>query len=99
MDKPRIYVDFNEMVTEDIVLLSKDDTKMDSQGNLITFYEGMPVSIYTDDASDNGETDNLIAEGIVIKQDLSKYSPGWQQVKWCCRIDLNSIIHESDLQN
>lgn len=96
MDKARVYVDFNEMVDYDIVLLSKDDTKIDSQGNVITFYEGMPVSIYMDDIGDNGEVDNLIAEGIAIKQDLSNY-PNWQHVKWCCRIDSNGIINESDL--
>ncbi|MDE7477528.1 MAG: hypothetical protein K2M91_06215 [Lachnospiraceae bacterium] len=35
MDKARIYVDLNEMVTEDIVLLSKDDTKTDSEDSLL----------------------------------------------------------------
>ena len=70
MDKPRVYVDLNEMVTDGIVLLSKDDTKADSMGNIITFYEGMPVSLYSDDESDSGETDNLIFEGTAIKYDL-----------------------------
>lgn len=37
MDKARIYVDFNEMVDPNTVLLSKDDIKTDSQGNEITF--------------------------------------------------------------
>lgn len=32
MDKARVYVDLNEMVTDDIVLLSKDDAKADSYG-------------------------------------------------------------------
>lgn len=49
LDIPRIYVDLNEMVTEDIVLLSKEDTKMDSEGNIITFYHKMPILIYSDD--------------------------------------------------
>lgn len=97
MDKARIYVDLNERVTEDIFLLSKDDTKTDSQGKIVVFYDKMPVSIYSDDASDTGETDNLLAEGIAIKHDLKKY-PCWEHVKWCVRIDLNSLIHESDLK-
>ena len=97
MNKARIYVDFNEMVDDNTVLLSKEDTDMDSQGNIVTFYEGMPVSIYSDDLDDEGEEDNLIAEGIAIQLDLSKY-PGWQHVKWCCRIDVSSIMHESDLK-
>ena len=81
MDKARIYVDFNEMVDDNTVLLSKEDTKVDSEGNTITFHEGMPVSIYTDDEDENGEKDNLIAEGVAIQLDLSDYS-GWQHVKW-----------------
>lgn len=97
LDQPRIYVDLNEMVTEDIALLSKEDTKTDSEGNLVTFYDKMPVLIYSDDASDAGETDHLLAEGTAIKYDLRAY-PVWKHVKWCVHIDWNSLIHESDLQ-
>ena len=96
MDKARIYIDFNEMVTDDIVLLSKDDVKVDSQGNIVTFYEEMPVSIYSDDASLTGEQDHLLAEGVAMKYDLSNY-PNWRHVKWCVRIDWNSLMHESDI--
>ena len=97
MDKARVYVDLNEMVADDIVLLSKDDTKTDSMGGKITFYEGLPVSLYSDDASNSGETDNLIFEGIAVKYDLKSY-PEWQHVKWCVRIDWNSLMHESDMK-
>lgn len=97
MDKARIYVDFNEMVDYNTVLLSKNDTKIDSQGNEITFFEGMPVSIYMDDVDENGKVDNLIAEGIAIKKDQNKY-PGWKYAKWGCRIDSNGIRNESDLR-
>ena len=96
MEKARVSVDLNEMVTDDIVLLSKDDAKFDSMGSIITFYEGLPVSLYSDDASNSGETDNLIFEGTAIKYDLKSY-PGWQHVKWCVRIDWNSLMHESDM--
>lgn len=98
MNKPRIYVDLNEMVTSDIVLLSKEDTEVDSEGTVITFYEGMPINIYSDDLSDNGEVDNIIAEGVATQLDLSNY-PNWQHVKWCCKIDLNSMRHESEEEN
>ncbi|WP_297871506.1 hypothetical protein [uncultured Oscillibacter sp.] len=96
MEKPRVYVDLNEMVTDDIVLLSKDDAKADSSGGILTFYEGMPVSLYSDDAAPGGETDNLIFEGTAIKYDLKRY-PAWRHVKWCARIDWNSLMHESDM--
>lgn len=95
MDEVRIYVDFNEMVTEDIVLLSKHDTKTDSAGQLVTFYDGMPVNIYMDDESADGKPDPLIAEGIAIQYDLSAY-PNWSHVKWCCQINEKGIRNESD---
>ena len=97
MDKAQVYVDLSEMVADDITLLSRDDTKADSMGNIITFYEGLPVSLYSDDASDSGETDNLIFEGTAIKYDLKSY-PEWRHVKWCVRIDWNSLMHESDMK-
>ena len=97
MDKARIYVDLNEMVTDNIVLLSKYDTKVDNRDGIITFYEGMPVSLYSDDMSDSGEIDNLIFEGIAIKYDLNNY-PSWRHVKWCAHIDRNSFMHESDMR-
>ena len=94
INKARIYVDFNEMVTEDIVLLSKEDKKEDFQGKTVTFYEGKPVRIYSDDVSDQGP-DRLIADGIAVRYDLSEY-PYWSHVKWCCRIDEKGIYHESE---
>jgi len=58
----------------------------------------MPVSIYSDDFSDDGEIDNLVAEGIAIKRDLSNLPPNRPYAKWCCHIDSNGILHESDLK-
>lgn len=55
MNKARIYIDFNEMVTEDIILLSRDNSKTGSQGNIVIFYDQMPVSIYSDDVGSGPE--------------------------------------------
>ena len=85
------------MVADNVWLLSKEDTKIDSAGNIVAFYEGMPVSVWSDDANDDGEIDNLIAEGVAIKYDLSDI-PQWQHVKWCFRAGFENIIHESDLE-
>ena len=94
MDKPKIPVDFNELAGN-IVLLSQSDTKADSDGNLITLHEGMWVTVYDEDEED-GQPDNLIAEGIVVLNPLVKEHPAWAHVKWCCRIDQNGIKHESE---
>lgn len=97
MSKPRICVDFNEMVTADVVLLSKDDSKLDSAGNEIVFYDGMPVDIYMDDLGDDGRPDDLVASGMAVPYDLSG-CPGWAHVKWCCKIDADGIRNQSDIE-
>ena len=95
MDKPRIPVDFNELAGN-IVLLSQGDTKTDAEGNLISFHEGMAIRVYEEN-EENGEPDNLIADGIAILNPLIKEHPAWAHVKWCCRIDTNGIRYESEL--
>lgn len=90
MDKARVYVDFNEVVEKNIVLLSKDDWKLDSQGNRVCFKEGMSISLY----SDNREDSYILAEGTVIKYDLQNF-PSWKQVKWCCRFEIIGLLNKS----
>ena len=43
MKEPRIYVDFNEMIEDDLVLLSKTDIKLDSAGKRIELLAGAKV--------------------------------------------------------
>jgi hypothetical protein len=94
-DLPLLYVDFNEMVEPNLVLLSAGDTKNDRFGALVQLREGMPIRIYSDDESADGKPDNLIAQGTVEKNKAT----GWSShVKWCCRIDSNGINHESSLK-
>lgn len=91
---PRICVDFNEMLEPDLVLLSKNDTKLDSSGTLVSFYEGMPVAIYNEDRNDQDIRDDLIADGIVEKNIASQE---WaKSAKWCCRISSDGIRNETD---
>jgi hypothetical protein len=93
MDRPRLYIDFNEMLESDLYLLSKADIKIDSSGNAITLHEGMRVHVYMDDADASGQPDNVIADGTVERNSMG----GWAaQVKWCCRIDAHGFRHESD---
>jgi hypothetical protein len=94
MDKPRFSVDFCEMLADmRTVALSRDDTRKDSEGNIVRFYEGMSVSIYSSDNLDeNGNIDNLLAEGIVVKSDAHK------NIKWWCKINEKGIEYESDIK-
>jgi hypothetical protein len=44
----RVYVNFNDMLSEKIVLLSSEDIKTDSEGNVVTFTEErQSASIWT----------------------------------------------------
>ncbi|MCV9933987.1 hypothetical protein OIU80_17025 [Flavobacterium sp. LS1R47] len=90
--KSRIYVDFNEMIDFDLVLLSQKDKKLNSVGVEVELREGMEIAIYMDDEQPNGFKDNLIASGIVERN----HSNLFEIAKWCCRIDENGIQHESD---
>ncbi len=95
MSRARLYVDFNELIESNLVLLSKGDTKLSSTGETVVLREGMPIEVCSDDVGDNGETDNLIACGVVERNTKT----GWAcDVKWCCRIDGNGIRPESDLK-
>src|SRR5579859_3891796 len=91
---PRLYVDFNELLAPDLVLLSQHDTKVDANGDVIQLYEGLAVSIFDHDVGADGKPDKLVVTGIVERN----RSEGWaKQVKWCCRISPEGIRHESDM--
>jgi len=88
-DRPRIYVDFNEMLDKDLVLLARADSKTDSSGQEVQLFEGMPVHLYSDDVEPHDAI--LIADG-KVEQNVDT---GWSaEVKWCCRIDAVGIREE-----
>jgi len=95
-EKPIIYVDFNEMVEPDLVLLSQKDFKKDKDGNDIHLVEGMLISVYMDDEDINGKQDDLIANGVIELNTAKDWS---SHIKWCCRIDERDICNESDVKN
>ena len=78
MKENRIYVGFNEMIEDNLVLLSKNDVKKDSNGNEIELKEGMRIKIYMDDENEFNETDNLIANRTV---ELNKYGSWTEAAK------------------
>jgi hypothetical protein len=93
MALPRIRVDFNEWVEEDLFLLSKTDTRLDDKGDSVRLTEGLRVQIFEPDTDSEGKVSlQLVAEGICT---LNTTSIGWTQgVKWCCRIEGVGIRHE-----
>jgi hypothetical protein len=94
MTKPIFYVDFNEMVERDLVLLSRFDNAVDRYGNEVLLFSGMEVDIYSDDVDEQGNADDLIASGRV---EINTKRDEWSShVKWCCRIDNRGVRHRSE---
>lgn len=94
LDKPRLYVDFNEMVEHDLFLLSAGDAKTDSSGASVLMQEGLPVDIYMDDVDEHGRADPLVASGVVEAAAEISWA---RHVKWCCRINPPGVRHLSEL--
>jgi hypothetical protein len=93
MNKPRVPVDFNEMLDQDTVLLSAHGTKADSHGASIPFSEGLRVAVYMDDVDGDGRPDPLIAEGVAMR---NRSLTQWPGVPWVLRVDGSGIRHQSD---
>ena len=95
MDRPRVRVDFNEMVAKDLVLLSKSDYVEDSEGNSIEIRSGETIHIYEYNDYSDGEKEYLLAEG-VSELNNPDINGGWTKpAKWCCRINEKGIVVES----
>lgn len=88
MTVPILYVDFNEMLAPDLVLLSAGDAKKAYDGTVVVLREGMEVEVYMDDPDIDGTPDNLVATGRVEANVDTTWSG---RVKWCCRIDAQGI--------
>lgn len=91
MDRPRIRVDFNELVQNDLVLLSKFDKVKDSEGGEVQLSEGVEVFVYEFNNYDNGETEWLLADGVAELNDPNVNGQWSKAAKWCCRIDKKGI--------
>ena len=94
LDRARIKVDFNEMVGSDLVLLSTEDSKADSNGMTVNLSEGRRVDLYQEDSDEDGNPDYLVATGLVERNSADDWS---SHVRWCCRIDKDGIRHLSQL--
>ena len=91
VDKPRIRVDFNEIIEENVVLLSKTDEREDSDGNLIQLREGRDVALYEYNHYKDGEEEYLFAEGVVVANTFQENPVAI----WCCRINEKGITIET----
>ena len=87
LDKPRLWLDFNELAAEDedgapVYLFSRGDVVNDSAGGDVELYDGMAVSLFDDDCDPSGAPSALLAEGVLLENHLPQYP----MVKWLVRM-------------
>jgi hypothetical protein len=88
MTTPRIYADFQNLDDDNRLRLTCAGTRRDLQRLGIELKEGMAVTLYSDDANDQGQPDELLAEGVVHYNQAEKC--------WVAAIDWQALRHASD---
>ena len=88
MVRPRIYADFRNADSQGRVRLNCTGTIEDLAEQHVELREGMQLTLYSDDLDDQGQLDELLAEGIAS---FSK-----EEHCWVAIIDWNAIHHASE---
>jgi hypothetical protein len=90
----RVRADFNGLF-DGLLCLSHTERCVGASGEAVTVIEGMTVTAFEEDADENGQSDCLIATGVVERP------PNWLQCngsRWVLRINSDGVRHESDLR-
>lgn len=87
LDKPRIRLDFGECCAAvadgaPVYLFSRADIVSDSEGNDTELREGLVVGVFDEDFDDAHGPDPLLADGVVLKNDLGVCP----EVTWLVRL-------------
>jgi len=69
MANPRFYVDFQNLDDENRLRLTCAGTRRDLEQQGIELRQGMKLLLYTDDANDDGQPDELLVDGVVQYND------------------------------
>jgi hypothetical protein len=88
MANPRVYADFQNLDDANRLRLTASGTLRDLDRQGIQLCDGLRLTFYTDDANDNGEPDELLADGVV------HYDGG--ERCWVATIDWSGLHHASE---
>ena len=89
MKEPRIYADFQNADSEGRLRLNCIGTTKDLAREQVLLREGLLLTLYSDDADAEGNSDELEVTGVV------EYSETEQC--WAARVDWNAVRHASEL--
>jgi len=87
MAQPRVYADFQNLDDENRLRLTCAGTRRDLERQALELREGMVLALYTDDATDDGRSDELLADGVVHFNQAENC--------WVAAIDWQAIRHAS----
>jgi hypothetical protein len=88
MNSARVYADFQNLDDDHRLRLTCAGTRDDLIRHGIKLSKGMKLSLYSDDADDQGRPDELQVEGVVEYNDDERC--------WVASIDWDSIRHASE---
>ena len=88
MSASRIYADFHNLDDSNRLRLTCVGTRDDLARQRIELQEGLYLTFYMDDANDNGEPDDLLAEGV------THYDP--EKQCWVAAVDWPTLRHASE---
>lgn len=87
IEKPFLYVDYNELLNEDTVMLSQTDVKNNCWGEPVLLWEGLELVGYQEDEDAKGARDDLVMEGTCIRNQTGH----WEHVKWLLKANEKGI--------
>ena len=85
---PRVYADFQNLDDENRLRLTCAGTRRDLERHGIQLRDGLALILYTDDADEAGQPDELLAHGIVQYNESEKC--------WVAAIDWRAVRHASE---
>lgn len=91
MVKPKVYADFHNADPLGRIRLNSIGTLEDIAQQGIELREGLALTLYADDLDEKGESDELLADGVVAFSEREQC--------WVAAIDWAAIHHASDERN
>jgi hypothetical protein len=90
LNPARVYADFQKVDDEGRLILTCQGTLQDLARHGIELREGLVLTFYSDDADDEGNPGDLIAEGLVQFDRNANH--------WTATINWQAIKHASDYE-
>jgi hypothetical protein len=87
MAHSRVYADFQNLDDENRLRLTCAGTHRDLEQQALELREGLVLTLYTDDATDDGQSDEILADAVVHFNHAENC--------WVAAIDWQAIRHAS----